>query len=374
MGKEVRNIFMILVGTVVAIVIISMITELLNISIYGIQLQQITKMACEKSLTLFTQESYKQRTDETTSLIGGSINMPDIADAYGNSYVSGQFYSGDTVEDIYNSLYSADHKPDFSEWVKDRESDGNWQSINLLNQYLNGTFPITTLPNLQNYLNSTSDIDAAYEKYEEDIAKYSTYATAKGYVDTYMTPLNFGVPYMDEETVIKMFKWNLTQLLSNCNSSMIRQDDSGKSCITVNGFRVYADAATITNIEYQVFDLTDSSDRDDFMQLTNLDPDNLGFSEDVTYLGTSDDERQRICVIGVEYSVPISYTGITPIKSIFNYVWNTEVNGWNDKQNRDTATQQFESTISDMTGGGFDGYSIPGVLPVPGKLIYYLVR
>lgn len=131
MSKEVRNIFLMLVGTVVAIVIISLVTEMLNVSIYGIQLQQITKMACEKSLTLFSQESYKQRADEATSLIGGSVNMQDISDANGNIYVSGEFYTGNTVEEIYNSLYSSTSKPDFSEWVEDRESDGNWQSINL---------------------------------------------------------------------------------------------------------------------------------------------------------------------------------------------------------------------------------------------------
>lgn len=374
MHKGVRSIFVALIGTVVLIVLLSFFTELINISIYGIQVQQISKMACEKSLTLFTQESYKQRTDESTSLLGGSVNMDDIADSNGNLYVSGVFYSGSSVEEIYNSLYSKSVKSDFSDWVQDRKSDGNWRSINLLDQYLNGSFPITTMPDVQTYLDSYTDIELAYEKYEEDVAKYTEYMEAKGYVDTFVTPLNFGVPYMDKDTLNKMFQWNLTQLFSNCNSDVIRLDETGKACIEMNGFRIYANEAKITTIDYTVYDLTDISERQKFMELTNLNPDNLGFVEDLQYLGTDDDERQRVCVLGVEYSIPISYIGISPIKNIFNYVWNTEVEGWEGKSDRGGYSETFEYQTMDMTGGGYTGNTIAGALPVPGKLIYYVVR
>ena len=376
MDRGVRQIFFALIGTIVLIVLLSGFTELLNISMYGIQLQQLVNMSCEKSLTLFTQESYKQRDDYAGlgTLTGGSINMDDISTSDGATYVSGQFYTGSTVEEIYRSLYDKSVNPDFSEWVAERKSDGNWQSINLVDQYLNGTFPITTMPDLTTYLSSYSDPETAYEKYEEDVAEYTLYTTAKNYVDAYVTPLNFGVPYMDYSTVNRMFQWNLTQLVSNCNSDLIREDETGKACIEINGFRVYADEARITNIDYTVYDLEDASERQDFMEITNINPDNLGFVDDLLYLGTDDDERQRICILGVEYSVPITYIGITPIRSIFNYVWDTEVEGWEGKSDRGGTTQTYNYQVLEMTGGGYDGTVIPGALPVPGKLIYYVVR
>lgn len=374
MDRGVRKIFYALIGTVVLLVLLSGFTELINISLYGIQLQELTNMACEKSLTLFTQESYKQRTEES-SLLGGSVNMDDVAAADGSTYVSGVFYDGTTVEEIYRSLYDKSYKPDFSNWVSERKSDGNWQSINLVDQYLNGSFPITTMPEVDTYLNSYSDPVVAYEAYEADVAEYTLYTMAKNYVDAYVTPLNFGVPYMDEDTVNRMFQWNLTQLISNCNSDLIRPDENGVNCIEINGFRIYANQARVINIEYTVYDVTDASERREFMDLTHIDPDNLGFVDDILYLGTNDDERQRICVIGVEYSVPITYIGITPIKNIFNFIWNTEVEGWEGKSDRGgAAPQQYSYQVLDMTGGGYEGNTTVGVLPVPGQLIYYVVR
>ena len=41
-------------------------------------------------------------------------------------------------------------------------------------------------------------------------------------------------------------------------------------------------------------------------------------------------ENDYVTVVGIEYRIPISYTGITPIKRIFNWVWNTEVSGFKD--------------------------------------------
>ena len=377
MNKEVSAIFKTLIGTAVLIVVISLFTEIVNISLSGIQLQQTVRLSCEKALTLFAQESYKERTDTNNisgNALGGSVNMPDIKAADGTDYVSGTFYSGNDVETIYKSLYSKDTNPSFSNWVNSTVIKDNWQSVTLLDQYLNGSFSITSMPSFEDYMTGYSDIDAAYASYEADMEIYTDYLVGKSYVDTFMTPLNFGVPYIDEPTVDKMFKWNLTQMLSNCNSEAIVKDDYGNYCVEIDGFWVYANQAQITNVEYQVFDTTNTSEARDFKHLTNIDPDNLGFAFD-NYLGTNDDERQRICIISVEYTVPVTYMGITPIKSIFNWAWNNEVDGYYDQYPTgvNKPNLSYDYGASNLEGGGFTG-DTTGVLPVPGKLIFYLVR
>lgn len=382
MHKEVSAIFKTLIGTAVLIVVISLFTEIVNISLSGIQLQQTVKLSCEKALTLFAQESYKERTDTNNAsgnALGGSVNMPNIQTKDGTDYVDGTFYSGSDVQSIYNSLYAKSSNPSFSNWVDSSEIKDNWQSITLLNQYLNGSFSITSMPSFETYMSGTSDIDAAYESYERDMDIYTDYLIGKSYVDTYMTPLNFGVPYIDEPTVNKMFRWNLTQMLSNCNSDAIVNDpddplNPDRYFVEIDGFRVYADMAQITDVEYRVFDLTSTSDAKEFKRLTNIDPDNLGFEFD-NYLGTNDDERQRICIISVKYTVPVSYIGITPIKSIFNWAWNNEVEGYYSQFPGGVTKPNlsYNYGVSNLEGGGFRG-DVAGVLPVPGKLIFYLVR
>ena len=93
--------------------------------------------------------------------------------------------------------------------------------------------------------------------------------------------------------------------------------------------------------------------------------------EELEYLGTNDDERQRICVAFVEYAVPVEYEGITPIKRIFNWVWTNEVEGLRGKPGK--SPQTWNDTREILTGGG-SGLDTTGQLPVPGQLIFYLVR
>ena len=90
----------------------------------------------------------------------------------------------------------------------------------------------------------------------------------------------------------------------------------------------------------------------------------------------ADDERRYVAVVGIEYSVPMSYEGITPIKRAFEFVWNTEVEGLNGKSQRDVnTTQVWSEAVADFESGGFSGNTaLEGVLPLPGKLIYFILR
>ena len=177
-----------------------------------------------------------------------------------------------------------------------------------------------------------------------------------------------------------MFMWNLTQLMSNCKGdSILLDEDTGNRYVAFRGFKVFADSAYITDLEYKTFDLDNPSERLNFHSITNIDPDKIEYEYDKNLedtLGISQEERNKVCLVGVKYAIPITYEGITPIKQVFNYVWNKEVEGMNDGAGRDIY-RQWNEHIENLESGGLGGNlggPTDGVLPVPGKLIYYVIR
>ena len=398
MSKGVRNIFLTLIGTVVLIAVISIFVEFINISLNGVMLQQRTKLSCEKALTLFCQESYKQRTSSSGSSYGGSVQIDAVRASDGNVYIPGDFYGSSDVATIYNKLYA--QGTDFGTWVDGgtiankfdasnvvNGSDLYWTNVNLLAKYFADPSE-KTMPKIENYYSPGGDWDTAFEAYTADMDIYTDWVVGKNFADTYTTPINFGVPYIDIETATHMFQWNLAQNLSGCRPEAIRRDEMGRLCVEIDGFRVYADMATL-DIEYRVYDMNDDSDRQEFLQLTNIyakDPDtgdwNLAFEEDAnvvkSLLGTDMDERMYICVLGVNYEVPVSYIGISPIRQVFEFFWNYEVAGYSEATIGDGGAARpvrvWDNATADMGGGGFENEWPSGTLPVGKKLVFYLVR
>lgn len=361
---SVKLIFKTLIGTIVLMVLTSLVIEMLNISTSALQLNQMAKISCRQSAVLFSQETYKQR--DAGSVAGGSVNMDAVKAADGGTYVSGNFYGeGVTPEQIYTKLYTSSA---FKTWLSgEAATKGHWKSLDLIDKALNSPSSlVTTFPS---NINSPS--------YDSQVEKYTESMLALSYKNVMMTPLNMGVPYLDKEVLNKIFQWNLAQMASDCKSEGIMRDDKNNYYVSYNGFRVYADKAKITNLDYKVYDITNMSDMQEFRKVTHIDPDQLGYDDSlINYLGgyAGDDERKRICVVGIEFSVPVAYEGITPIKSIFNFIWNNEVEGLDGNQGQDNHFQWNDATADLVSGGFGQDRTPPGVLPVPGKLIYYVVR
>ena len=387
MSDGVKIIFKTLIGTAIAIVVISLFAEMLNVSLYGVQLKQITKMALSQSMTLFAQESYKNRnSDNSTNSdyaslgnYGGTSAIRAIYTADGTEYVPGNFYSSNDPKTVYNDLYK--NNTSFRNWINTTGVEGNWYIINLVNQYLNAesTFPVRTQPQINVSSLTADNYDAAMELYEARTAEYTEYSMAKSYVENLVTPLNYGIPYMDKDVLQRIFQWNLTMLLSSCSSDNIinysEYDPSiDKYGVRTNGFIVFTNEAQVTNVSYKVYDLEDESDATEFKALTHINKDNLGFAGEIEYLGDSTgDERKRVCVVTAEYDVPVRYVGVSPLKQIFDFAWRNEVEGLRGRPGN--TPQTFNYASSSLTGGGFNGNEdLAGVLPIPGKLVYYLVR
>lgn len=347
---EVKTIFKTLIGTVVVIVVMSVISEYFNVSTTGLQIGQITKIACKQACELFSQETYKEYDSESGN--GGSIAMNDVYDCNGNEYISGDFYGSTDPSQIYKNLYTSD---DFKAWLKtDAVVDGDWTNLKLIDLALNHADSLD--------LNSES-------------TEYNDSMLAIAYKDVMMTPDNMGIPYLDKTTVNRMFQWNLAEILSNCSPSLIKVDENNEQYILYKGFRVYASEAKITNLEYKTYDLSTEDGRKEFQDVTNIDPNNLGFEDLNNKLKSTADERTRVCIVGVQYSIPMVYEGITFLKQLISYAWNQEVSGVSGGSNSTGGNQKWNGAKVDFNSGGIYGNDTSeGVLPLPGKLIYYIIR
>lgn len=326
---SVKTIFYTIIGTMVIIIVGSLTLEWFNISTTSLQLGSMAKMSARQACVFFGQETYK-REDFT------GVNMDGIFNTSGELIISGDFYPGGSPEDTYNSLYanaSAPFKPVYSS-----KFAGNWESLDLM------------------------------------MKANDEWGIGEFYRDVMMTPLNLGITYLDHEVIDRIFKWNFTSILNNGQVDEsggfvnLHRDEKGPY-ILYKGFRVYVTQAEITDVEYRILNLSTSAGQAEFKKHTNMD---ASIITDTTE--GSDDERNKVCLAGIKYSVPMKYVGITPIKRIAEWGWSNSVDGA-DGQNTGASNHTWndmgEATFAQ---GGFDGAVEKGVLPVPGELVYYIVR
>lgn len=349
---SVKGIFKILIGTIAIIIITSFIVEYFNVTITSIELSQMARIAATQSCELFAQETYKT-TDEAKET-GATLKTADVRAFDGSLYIKGDFYGSDDLATVYNSLYMS---PAFNSFLAlDSIKAGQWRSLALMCK-----------------AHGISYGGVALDGADDQIAEI--------YKETYVTPLNIGIPYMDKEVAQKMFRWNLAQLLSNCDRDSIQLDDNGNYCVNYKGFRVYANVSYLDDFDYEVFNLKNPDDRTRFSEITGIKKFsgggglNMGSTE---RMYGSNDERERICVTGINYNVVCSYQGITPIRRIFNTLWTEfDVDGWKGRASR-TQMQQWNDATATLKAGGIYGVTrdaaLLDVLPVPGRCMYYIVK
>lgn len=355
----IKGIFKTLIGTMAIMVVSFLVLEIFNISIGSVELRQTTRLAARQACILFTQETYRQAEGGAS----GAVRAADIMDENGNLYITGDFYGSNDAETIWTNLYNS--SSNFASAVD--KLDNYYPTVNLIYQAASNSITSAPMPN--------------WESSKEEIKAYDDMLKAQQLKSSMFTPINLGIPYIDKDVTGKMFKWNLAEILSNNKNSLVKVDENGTRYIAYRGFRVYAeDAEIIVNPEdYEVFDMTDSSQKAEFKELTNIDIDGDSSDTNTKGLGYSnapefeiDDENKKITVVKLNYSVSCSYEGITPLKQIFEYVWNNEVGGLNGTGREDKAKQSYTYDKQDLVSGG-EGSTL-NTLPSTGKLIYTLVR
>ena len=326
----VKSVFKVLIGTIVIIVVSSILIEWYNVQTTSLQLGSIAKMSARQACVYFGQETYKR---EDFSGIGADT----LYDSNGNEFMTGNFYSkyGTSAESIYNGLYG--YNSNFL--TRDgKVLQGYWESLDLL---------------------------AGKREDSWGIGAY--------YRQAMMTPLNMGVPYLEREVVDRIFKWNLASILNNGqmngrNMLNVHTDDLGRTYVLYKGFRVYVGDAEITDIDYEILDLKNSSDASKFNDYTNMRAGDL-----TANITDEAKERRYVAVAGIKYTVPMQYEGITPIKRIMEFAWEQKVEGMNDSGNGGSNKKWNATAEATLNQGGFKG-STNGELPVSGRLVYYIIR
>lgn len=326
------TVFKVLLTVFVVIAASTVFIEITNVQLNAAMVNQLTAKAIDQSCVLFGQETYKRADAQ-------DINEADLRSADNPSImVSGNFYGSGDPKTIYNNLYI--NNSAYKVWL--REQSGYWKTLDTM------------------YGALTHRTNLGYGKVIGDV-----------YVEQLMTPLNMGITYLDLDTVEKIAQWNLTMMLlngvkdSSGNYVNLHRDGDG-IYVSYKGFKVYTTSLRIENIEYEVLDLTNSSDAARFKDLTNMDA--------ATLMGATDgssDERKYFCLAGVEYSIPVHYEGITRIKNVAEFFWNKEVEGLDGNGRNNDRGRTFTEGQGAIQGGGLTGN---GQLAVPGRIVYFVTR
>lgn len=422
MASSVKKIFTTLFLTVLILTVGMLMIEFVNVQIYSIEIAHLSKLSCEKALTLFAQETYKQYEGETSADTGGMINLGnrDITDKYGSTYIASNVYPSGSAQAVYNSLYESNTS--FHSWLKNVAGDGYasgetpWKVTTIMNRYYNygarnGSEEALLNAVLGSYSTNsgTGSISNSNSSTINRIHLDNYLATSLGnaYKESLVTPLNFGIPYMDENTVQKIYRWNLGMLVSNCSREAIYEDGTlrpgDNRAVHRNGFLVYANEATIgadsnadDGIAYEIISPDSPNYESRINELVNI---NMQAIEDAyvnssvgsvptsldELLGTSasgGDERKTVCILKVDYRVPIGYEGVTPLMNIYNYVFRQDstgmggrdgVRGFNEATDHfDADLQTFQQGKEVLQGGGTGGMTAGSISA--GRLNFCLVR
>lgn len=410
----VKTIFKTLLGTAILIVCASLYLEIQNISLTSSKLTSTVVNCLKQSATYFCQETYKTDTD-----IGFNNNLKD---ADGNVYVGGSFYNVNSkvaevldAKDVYNRLYSLDGSSEFGTWY----NTGNYTT---LVEDASGTKnqPVT----VHTYLGTSSSIGEQSNYEETSISnlhnQWQTLDAIMGntdkpeltslYRNTMMTPANLGIPFVDQNTLTRIFRWQLTQVLQNCNPAAIMKDNRGDSYVAYNGFRVYTDEAVVTDITYTIYDLTTLEGNIAFYNDTQIwgnrsdsYPEIKAFADDpannITSKGLSlftndtslvedinaminyndtNSERTTVATIAIKYDVPVAYNGVSPIGKIYVWTQGNTVRGYSrsDEEPNEAPDYSSDAVWNDDKGsleaGGLTGNE--NVATIAGRCIYYIVR
>lgn len=314
-------------------------------------LNSVQNLAAEQSAQLFCQETYKEQgNSQDAKSKSKSTVFPDIKLSQRN--ISGKFYPVDaqaTLEDFYNALY---------------KNNQNYQA----------------------FLNSNSTEDSSGLLKADPGVTPRVYPALQNqvYDNNFVTPANFGIPYLDPDFMQKAFQWNIAMLFGQPdknnqvisgvgvasssyevpNSGMV----NGKAYINYNGYRIYVGANTntkITNIQYIMYNTqgTGTYGADQFKAVTNIDPNNLrtlraqtndkGYTDGMQLITQGYEGSvylQYLTVVKIDYSVEVGYQGVTPMKKMIEFIQSYSVNGLNgSKPNKQQQTFNEDATDT-LTG------------------------
>ena len=308
----VKTIFKVLIGTIFMVVLTAVIIEMVNINLVGYQVNQLSRLSFKLACEYFSQETYKRE----DAFLG---NMPPIKDKNGYEVITGTFYNGETTNAVYDNLYK--NNPKFKNWALQRQ--GIWQDLDrlLIGMGLTG-------------------------------GGGAEQAAGEFYYTSRMTPLNLNITYLDEEAVEKIARWHIGKIFSTGNPHNANASSS-RPYVKFKGFRIYPQEVVLNKIEYEEINIIDEPDK--FTEITGINP--SGLTQD-----GSGDERAIVSIASLEFTVPVAYEGVTPLKQIIRFGLSFL---------RDEVPPQVGDGVLDESVYDNSGLRIT---PVTNKLYYYVIR
>lgn len=354
---SIKGVFKTLIGTMLLIVFSSLFVEYINITATTTFMNGMMSRSVEKSCDYFAQETYKND--------GATGDVPRIMDSKGNEFCSGTFYPVGK-EETYRSLYGTGSA--FADWY-----NSDYRQMKL--QAGTGDKPMwLNLEILAKGLNMNSGALTSGDT-----------ALGKSYVENMMSPLNLGIPYLDKDTVTKIAQWNLTYNLSEGFKERLHMnendDASGNGValrpyVVYHGFRVFTKDLKIDSIAYEVYDIRTEAGRKNFEDKTNMEAAKLYGGEDAHDIANiaNLDERAYIGVATINYTVPMQYVGVTPMRSIINFVQNkTAVQGYGTMAG-DKSSEIMKTWTNKKTETTYSSKANVQNMAIKNKLVYYIVR
>lgn len=393
----VKSIFKTLIGTILVIVVSSLLIEMFNLSVVSMQISMISKMAIKQSCELLSQETYRNGSGS------GAIAMNDVVDKNGNSYISGDFYNVGLspasvyyADTVWNKIYNSANFLSFSAGgeYETQDSEHNIVKVNVSTGITDNCANLALLAyGIKTGGSASYTLTSGWDATDEQLQRKSDCSRANMMFSKRYTSANLGIPYMDADIINRMYRWNLAQLLSNCNPENIHTDETGEMYVMFKGFRVYCQYATVDEITYKAYTslredvasdyglsvgtdaLTGVGKQQEFYKSTNIKPGdtqtgytsakakdliqidvkgysdmNLGKSVAVkpTTIQGGNIRYDNIIIPTVElsYKSPVTYEGITPLRNIVTYIKNTGTHSGASKDGFDVSTIELDSETS----------------------------
>lgn len=400
MSSSVKTVFKIIITTIFLMVAIPVVVEIYNMNISGMQLKRLTKMAAYNACVLVNQETYYSKGSDAKSG-SGAVKMDSIRNIdTGMQYLTGDFYEKTTTEEIWNKIYTSSAFQHFSNLS---ENGSTHESITLPNgggsvsvsisipkstggtstakiESLKSLYTAASANNIStlrdDVKDKSSDIEWNTNKNSTTYKEYKKASEALAYREQLFTANNLGIPYMDPQITNNIFQWNLAKLLGSGTDNTVQTDPvADDQYVNYKGFKIHADKAWISSYEYRTFDLNNQLDKNEFKTLTGMDVAANASSTEGIYIGSVDGENKYVTVVLMEYNVPISYKGITPIREVFNYGMNrTRVVGMGNTAPNTQATWGGDTaTNMYVDANGSNGTGSADIIS-SGRLMYTLVR
>lgn len=338
----VKFVFKALLGTIVAIVLGAFTIEYINLAVTSYNVRDAIETSLLNACNSFNQESYR------------STSLDDLMDSTGTKYMSGNVY-GSTGSGVYDRFYGQIERIDLGDGQNAFRGEANkeyksYLEDSILNRYDGKNSSSTSIANTYEDLRY---LKKAYNFVDGNLgtsnimpgtSEYSEIMFGINMIESEYTPMNLNAVYLGMsdrnkqgpayKAVTNLFKWNIAQIWSNCSESMRFTGENGEKYVQKSGWRIYTDTATINEIQYNAFNVSNADSLERLSEVTNIS--NAYYKEQSNNSG-----NEYVMAARLDYEVEVEYLGITPIGKIISYI-----NSIGDKD--------YGSTERDYTIGGGD--------------------